>query len=845
MSEEQLTRTASPASTGAGDAVARVVDRIGPYTLLRPLGEGGMGVVYLAEQKTPVERRVALKVIKFGMDTREVVTRFEAERQALAVMDHPGIARVFDGGATDAGRPFFVMELVEGQPITQFCDHERLSIRDRISLVIDVCRAVQHAHQKGIIHRDLKPSNVLVTMQDGRPAAKVIDFGIAKATQTPLTDRTFATQAGQVVGTPAYMSPEQLGLVDQDIDTRADIYSLGVLLYELLAGVRPFEHMELGTGLSLIDAIRNSETPKLSTRVTSVSAERQGAIAAARKTDPVALRRTLRGDLDWIVLKAIDKDRSRRYDTANTLAGDLHRYLGHEPVSARPPSTTYRVRKFVTRHRVGVAAGAAMLALIVGSAGVIAVQAARVATERDRAAREAAKATSINEFLQQMLASANPQDTGSRTMTVVDALAGAERRVESSLSTQPDVAGAVRRTLGQSYFGLGEYDRAQRILTAAVTGSRSSGRRQDLALDLAELGSVLRQSGKLEEAARLQREAVDTATSGGVAREVKAHAQYRLANTLQGQGQYDEARRLATEALQTRTAVFGPESREVAESYHQLALIASDKGEADTADDFMQRAIDLLRKKLGPRHQTVGTALNDSATFLIARSQFEKALPILEEVLAIGRADLGDNHPEVAVFNENLANVLYRLNRATEAAARLEEVLAVRRATLGDDSMVVARTLQNMGVVYINLKDFDKAQLRLNEARERLQRALGPEHPETGTVLRNIGVLRQNRGDQAGAESALRQALAIHTKALGETHLQTALSSNRLGQVLTAQKKYAEAETMLLRARNIRVAALGPTAQPTRAVEQDLIKLYDAWEKPEKAKALEVAEGKR
>jgi eukaryotic-like serine/threonine-protein kinase len=837
MNEDEPTRTPGPAHEPA-DGGASSGERIGRYTLLRPLGEGGMGIVYVAEQKEPVERRVALKVIKLGMDTRDVVARFEAERQALAVMDHPGIARVFDGGATDAGRPFFVMELVDGEPITQFCDRAHLPIRDRIALVIDVCRAVQHAHQKGIIHRDLKPSNVLVTMQDGRPTAKVIDFGIAKATATPLTDRTFATQVGLVVGTPAYMSPEQLGLVDQDIDTRADIYSLGVLLYELLAGARPFDPKELDTGLSLVDVIKNDDAPKPSVRVSSVSAERQRAVAAARGTDSSALRRTLRGDLDWVVLKAIEKDRTRRYDTANTLAGDLQHYLDNEPVSARPPSAGYRMRKFVTRHRVGVAAAVAMLALVVGSAAVIAVQAARVATERDRATLEAAKATSIKDFLQQMLGSANPQDAGARTMTVVDALASAERRVENSLSTQPDVAGAVRRTLGQTYFGLGEYERAQRMLTAAVAGSRSSGRRQDLVLDLAELGAVLRQSGEIEDAARLQREAVETAHSSGVPPEVRAFAQYRLADTLKAQGQFDEARRQATEALQTRTSTFGPDSREAAASYQQLALIAADKGDLETASTLIQRAIGLLKNHLGPRHNEVGTALNDSATLLISRGQYQAALPILEEVLAIARADLGDDHPEVASFNENVANALYQLNRRTEAVARLEEVLAIRRKALGDDSMIVGRTLHNMGVAYTSLGDFDKAEQRLNEARDRMQRGLGREHPEMGTVLRSVGNLHMRRGDLAEAEAVLREAVAIHVKAFGVTHLQTANSSLVLGRVLTARKQFAEAETLLLRVRAIRQEALGPAAEPTRISIQELIKLYDAWGKPEKADVL-------
>ena len=835
---EEPTRTSNP-STEAIEQSAAAGEQIGPYTLVRPLGEGGMGTVYLAEQRHPVARRVALKLIKLGMDTRDVVARFEAERQALAVMDHPGIARVFDGGATTAGRPFFVMELVQGEPLTQFCDRQRMAVRERVSLVIDVCRAVQHAHQKGIIHRDLKPSNVLVTMQDGKAAAKIIDFGIAKATQARLTDATFATRAGQVVGTPAYMSPEQLGLVDQDVDTRADIYSLGVMLYELLAGARPFEHRELETGVNLIDAVKHRDAPTPSTRLKSANVDQQRAVAHSRQTDPATLGRALKGDLDWIALKAIEKDRSRRYDTANTLAADLQRFLDNEPVTARPPSAGYRIRKFVTRHRAGVAAAAAILALIIGSALVIAVQATRIAAERDRATREAEKAKSINEFLQEMLGSANPfATTGSRTMTVVEALAVAERRLDRSLTTQPDVAGAVRRTLGQSYHGLGEYERARQILTVAVEQSRSSGRQQDLALDLAELGNVLKASGKLEDAARLQREAVATAERAGAPPEVKASTQYMLASTLQLQAKSDEARELATEVLRSRTVVFGPDSREAAESHQQLALIAQDKNEFETADNEIGQAIDILRRTLGPRHQAVGTAVNDSATFLIARGQFDKALPILEEALAIFRETLGDDHPEVAVINENVANVLYRLNRAPEAAARLEDVLAVRRKALGDDSMVVARTLQNMGVVYVQLGELDKVEARLVEARDRLRQALGADHPEMGQVLRNVGTLRQRQGDLAAAEREFRAALAIHTKALGEQHLQTATSNIVLGRALIARKAFPEAETFLMRARAIREKALGADAQLTRLAIEDLIKLYDAWGRPAQANAL-------
>lgn len=347
-------------------------DVIGSYTLRQKIGEGGCGRVYLAEQEEPVRRRVALKVIKLGMDTREVIARFEAERQALALMDHPNIARVLEAGATDTGRPFFAMELVHGVPLTTYCDEQRLGMRDRLALFVQVCRAVQHAHQKGIIHRDLKPSNILVTRHDGRPVPKIIDFGIAKATQGRLTERTVFTAFEHVIGTPAYMSPEQAELTGLDVDTRADVYALGVLLYELLTGRTPFDGKELlAAGVDeMRRRIREVEPPRPSARVTTLGAEQLTMTAQRRCTEPPRLVSLLRGDLDWIVMRCLEKDRTRRYETATSLAQDLERHLANEPVSARPPSTLYRLRKMARRNRLAVAAGAAVLAALVGGLGV-------------------------------------------------------------------------------------------------------------------------------------------------------------------------------------------------------------------------------------------------------------------------------------------------------------------------------------------------------------------------------------------------------------------------------------------------------------------------------------------
>ncbi len=384
--------------------------RIGPYRILQLIGEGGFGTVFLAQQEQPVQRRVAFKIIKLGMDTRQVVARFEQERQALAMMDHPNIARVFDAGTTATGRPYFVMELVKGVPITEYCDTARLSTRERLDLFISVCQAVQHAHLKGIVHRDLKPSNVLVTLHDERPVVKVIDFGIAKAMNQDLTEKTVFTEFRQFIGTPEYMSPEQAAMSGLDVDSRTDIYSLGVLLYELMSGSTPFSSEELrSAGMAEIARkIKEDEPPRPSTRVTRATKSGTGSvggggakpasttggpkstsaeqIAKHRRTDIGTLRRQLAGDLDWIVMKAMEKDRSRRYETASAMSEDIRRFLANEPILARPPSTAYRLRKFARRNRVGLAAGAGVFAAILLTLVALGYGLSQARDERDRTA---------------------------------------------------------------------------------------------------------------------------------------------------------------------------------------------------------------------------------------------------------------------------------------------------------------------------------------------------------------------------------------------------------------------------------------------------------------------------
>ncbi|HUJ44593.1 MAG TPA: protein kinase, partial [Opitutaceae bacterium] len=383
---------------------------IGRYRLIQKIGEGGCGVVHMAEQEEPVHRRVALKVIRLGMDTREVIARFEAERQALALMDHPNIARVFDAGATDTGRPYFVMELVRGVKITDYCDQQNLSTAERVNLFVPVCHAVQHAHQKGIIHRDIKPSNILVTLEDGEPVPKVIDFGIAKATQGRLTDQTLFTAFEQFIGTPAYMSPEQAQLSSADVDTRSDIYSLGVLLYELLTGRTPFESQELlRAGLDeMRRQIREVEPPKPSTRLRTLEAAALTTTAQHRATEPPRLLHLVRGDLDWIVMRCLEKKRARRYETANELARDLERHLNDEPITARPPSTLYRFQKLVRRNKLVVTAVGAIALALVGGLAVSTWMYLQEKAARNQAETEAAKSKQVDRFLTDMLQGVGP-----------------------------------------------------------------------------------------------------------------------------------------------------------------------------------------------------------------------------------------------------------------------------------------------------------------------------------------------------------------------------------------------------------------------------------------------------
>jgi tetratricopeptide (TPR) repeat protein len=667
--------------------------RVGRYKILQEIGEGGFGTVYMAEQEEPVRRKVALKIIKLGMDTKQVIARFEAERQALALMDHANIAHVLDAGATETGRPYFVMELVKGINITEYCDKHKLTARQRLKLFIPVCHAVQHAHQKGVIHRDLKPNNVLVTLLDSEPVPKVIDFGIAKATSQRLTDKTLFTEFRQFLGTPEYMSPDQAEISGLDVDTRTDIYSLGVLLYELLTGTTPFDAKTLrSAGYDEIKRIiREVEPPRPSTRVQTLSTTEQGVtIARARQTDPVALSRVVRGDLDWILMKAMEKDRTRRYATAKDLADDIERHLRHEPVVAGPPGAGYKFRKFVRRHRVGVSAGSTIaVALLAGlslaTAGLIHANRARAELEVERdaarvahataqeqrtlaeaaaeaARKEANESATVNDFLQRMLRSVHPRKALGREVTVRYVLDEAASEIdEGALAEQPEVEAAVRMTLGETYQALGLYDPAEVQLRAAEAlcqAQLGDEHPQTLRSNHA-LARVLRVKGKFGEAEALLRRTAETQRRVlGEDHPDTLATMTELALALWGPGRYAEAEAIHRHTLEIQRRVLGEEHTDTLESMGYLGAVCRALGKFSEAETLLVRALEMCQNLLGAEHPCTAEAMYNLGLLREDQRDYAQAEELYRQARELDRRVLGSDHPQTLLATNCLLRVL-------------------------------------------------------------------------------------------------------------------------------------------------------------------------------------------
>ena len=800
-------------------------DHIGRYKLLEKIGEGGCGIVYMAEQTEPIRRRVALKVIKLGMDTRQVIARFEAERQALALMDHPNIAKVLDAGATDTGRPYFVMELVRGIRITEYCDQNNLSTRERLDLFMQVCRAVQHAHQKGIIHRDLKPSNILVTLHDGVPMPKVIDFGIAKATQQPLTDKTLFTSFHQFIGTPAYMSPEQAEMGSQDIDTRSDVYTLGVLLYELLTGRSPFEQKELlEAGLDeMRRLIREKEPPKPSTRLSTLADGDLTAIARSRHTEPPRLLHLVRGDLDWIVMKCLEKDRTRRYETPNGLARDVERHLNHEPVTAAAPSALYRMGKFIRRHRVGLATAAALVVLLVaGMVGSV--------WQALRATKAEGQARTVATFLKNMLNGVRPSRAlGRDTKMLREILDRTAGSLGKDLKNQPEVEAELRSTIGGVYLDLGEYQKAETMHRAAlalrkgVLGYEHPG----VAESLNDLGNALYRQSKLNEAETTHREALALRRKLFGNRHPKVAASLNnLANTLREQGRLAEAEAMFREALVLRRELLGSNHEETAETVDNLGVILSLQDKFQEAETMQREALVLDKLLLGHDHPEVAIALNNLADTLTAEGKLDEAETRSREALAMRRKLLGREHPDVAFSLFNLANVLLRQDKLADAEAAHREALAMRRKLLGNDHLEVAASLNNVAAVLIAEDKLAEAETAQREALAIQRKALGGEHQDIAGSLANLAYVLQRRGQLAQAETMQHEALAMRRKLLTNEHSDVAASLAGLADVLYDERKLAEAEALQREELALRRKWLAKASPPPPALVNNLIDTF-------------------
>ena len=809
---------AAPAPVGE-----RAGDTIGRYRLLQEIGQGGMGVVWMAEQREPVVRKVALKIVKLGLDTREVVVRFEAERQALALMEHPHIARVLDGGATTTGRPYFVMELVKGVPITDYCDQARLGLRERLELFTKVCEAVQHAHHKGVIHRDIKPSNVLVTLYDGVAVPKVIDFGIAKATSAELTKKTLFTQYAQILGTPEYMAPEQAEFSGLDIDTRADVYSLGVLLYELLTGAKPFDlRTAMQAGFQeLLRTIREDEPVKPSTRVST----------AGREASPVALRRELnvaswsarlRGDLDWIVLRALEKDRSRRYETPSGFAEDIARYLRDEPVRAAPPSAAYRVTKFVRRRKKVVALAALLLAtLLAGLAGTSwgflearkSAEAERVAkelseTRRVQAERNLEYARKGNAILGNVFARLAPDEVygslGEFRDDLRDGVKDAAAALEEASIGDPLEVARLQRQLGLSLSALGEgqaslelFQRAEKtfvrelgpdapetisvqqnvavaLLAAgdfklalpALEAHLASARRvygedKPETLDaLFSLGEGLFRASRYEDAARIFGDARERfERERGVEAPDTIKCIANLASAERELDHLDRAVELYETALDRARKSLGSDHPDTTSIEESLAVAYQGKGDLKRALPLLERTLKTLRTRLGQDDPKTMRATNDVAVAYYKLGRYADAEPLLEVALAAHEAEHGEDHPNSLSAASNLASVYIETGKRAKAIPLLEKTLRVGRATLPEGHSQILTTLNNLGTALFREKRFSESVPIFEQVyREQLER-FGAEHQATLTTAANLATNYFSAGRYT---DSLPHYLAVH-----------------------------------------------------------------------------------
>jgi serine/threonine protein kinase/Tfp pilus assembly protein PilF len=781
---------------GSAAAVAKAMDRqsIGPYVMVKKLGEGGMGQVWLAEQTAPVKRQVALKLIKGGWCDSEVVQRFEAERQSLAVMNHPTIAKVFDAGTTNDGQPYFVMEYVDGLPITKYCDAKKLKIRQRLELFVKVCEGVQHAHQKAIIHRDLKPSNIMVVEVDGKPVPRIIDFGLAKAISLrPGAEQTLFTQMGGLVGTRGFMSPEQADPGVLDVDTRTDVYSLGVTLYMLLTGTLPFdpEQWKKKPFDEVLRQLREEDPPSPSTKL-SEEKETAESSATNRGTEPKQLVAQLRGDLDWITMKAVEKDRARRYGTPSELAADIERYLENRPVAARPASTSYRLKKYAQRHRVGVAATSGAALLLVAFAVTQAVQLRRITRERDRADR-------ITTFMTGMFRVSDPSEARGNSITAREILDKASKDIDSSLTKDPDLQAQMMYVMGVVYESLGLYSRSKPLFerTVAVRRQALGPNHPDTLKSETFLAWDLARSGKQAEAEKLLHHALDTQrrTLGSENRDT-ASSMYFLGWTLVLEGRYPDAEKLLRETVEIRKRILGAENPDTLGAMNILAAALEDQGHYAQAEELYRKTLEVRRHALGPDHPQTLSSLGNLATVLLRQGHYAEAEKLERETLEARRHVLGPEHPQTLASMGNLAIDLYRQGKYAEAEKLDRETLEIRRRVLGPEQPNTLMAMGNLAAVLQSEGRYAEAEKLHRETLAIDRRVLGPENPQTLGTMFNLATALQYQRKYSDAEKLERETLDIRRRVLGPENPETLASMWALAWVLQQAGRYSEAEKL-------------------------------------------------
>jgi len=798
-------------------------ERVGPYRVKRLIGRGGMGDVYEAERDDEQFRQqVAIKIIKRGRDTEFVRDRFLRERQILASLDHPHIARLFDGGATSDGSPFFVMEFVAGEPITAHCRSHQLSVNEKLKLFRKVCSAVQHAHQRLVVHRDLKPSNILITPSaDGKESEpKLLDFGIAKLLSPDASQSHTRTETALRMMTPEYASPEQAR--GQAVATTTDVYSLGVVLYELLTDRRPHE-------------FRTYAPAEIERAFWETAIEEPSQVVSQMTGAPTRLTRQLAGDLDNIVMMAMRTEPERRYQSVEQFSEDIRRYLEGMPVVARKDTFSYRAGKFVRRHKAGVA----ILSLLAILAVAMAIQSVRIARERDRANQEAATAQAVTQSLAAVFEFADPGWARSNTITAKELLDQGAEKVVRELKDQPVVQAKLMDTIGGLYLSIGVYDRARPLLENSLKLRRQTMGAEsiDVAESLHHLGALVYEMGEYANSETLYREAFQLRRKLLGAESLNtADSMAGLGRALIAQGKFAEAEPMVRDALALRRRRLPPDHKDIASSLlHGLGRLLSEQGKFAEAAENYRESLAIHRKLYGAEHPSTAASMNNLAMMLRELGDYQNAEALSREALAVRRKLLGPEHPNVTGNMVNLASLLQDKGNYAEAEQLYRQALQLRRKLFGENSVRLAATMSNLATLLDARGDHKGGESLQRQALAIQREQLGENHHQVGTSLNNLATMLYHRGQYAEAEKLQRQAIAIYQKSLEPEHWMIHRSRSHLGDCLNKLKRYREAEEQLLAAYAGLKVARGEQHYLTRKTVSRLIELYEAQGKSDQA----------